>query len=137
MNIPEMKLLRETKRVELFAVLTDTQKITVYVLVNYGLQGQLEIRERENEELYNTCTRTVLRMGNLPTFMADYLQRDPSGASRQLMTAKAKSLLFDVTEHFTQGTPEATYSDRGHESTFDYVFANTSASRVVRNFEVS
>ena len=90
MNIPEVKMLRETKRAELFAVLTGTQKIIVYVFVVYGLQGQLEMRERENEELYNARTRTELRMGKLPTFMVGYLQRDPSGASRQLMIGQSK-----------------------------------------------
>ena len=126
-DIPEMKWLRETK--------TATQKITVYVLVVYGLQGQLEMRERKNEELYNACTRTVLRMGDLPTFMVGDLQRDPSGASRQLMMAEAQGLLFDVAEHLTQGTPEATYSDGRHESRLDYVFANTSALRAVKKLK--
>ena len=60
-DLPEMTWLRETKRAELF-------KITVCVLVVYGLQGQLEMKEKKNEELYNACTRTFLRMGNLPTF---------------------------------------------------------------------
>ena len=57
--------------------------------------------------------------------MVGDLQRDPSGASRQLMMAKAQGLLFDVAEHFTQGTPKATYSDGRHESWLDYVSANT------------
>ena len=65
-DIPEMKWLRETKRAEPLAAPTGTQKITVCVVVVYGLQGQLEMRERKNEELYNACTRTVLRMGDLP-----------------------------------------------------------------------
>ena len=95
------------------------------------------MRERKNEELYNACTRTVLRMGDLPTFMVGDLQRDPSEVSRQLMMAKAQGLLNDVAEHFTQGTPDATYSDGRRESRLDYVFANTSALRAVRNFEVS
>ena len=100
-DIPGIKWLRKTKRVELFAVPTGTQKITVYVLVVYGLQGQLEMKERKNEELYSVCTRTVLRMGNLPTFTVGDFQRDPS-----LMMATAQGLLFDVAEHFAQGTPE-------------------------------
>ena len=61
-DIPEMQWLSETKRAELFALPTGTLKITVYVLVVYGLQGQLEMRERKNEELHNACSRTVLRM---------------------------------------------------------------------------
>ena len=73
------------------------------------------------------------RMGDVPTFMVGDLQSDPSGVSRQLMM----SVLFDVAEHFTHGTPEATYSDGRHESRLDYVFANTSAMRAVRKFKVS
>ena len=107
-DFPEMRWLGETRRVELFAMPTGTQKITVYVLVVCGLQSQLEVKEKKNEELYNACTRTVLRMGNLPTSMVGDLQRDPSGTSRQLMVAKTPHLLFDVAEHFTQGTPEST-----------------------------
>ena len=61
-DLHEMKLLRETKRAELVAVPTGTQKTQVYVLVVYGLQGQLEMKEKKNE-VYNPCTRTALRMG--------------------------------------------------------------------------
>ena len=75
-------------------------------------------------------------MGNLPAFVVGDLQRDPSGTSRQLMMAKTQHLLFDVAEHFTQGTPESTYSDGKHESRLDYVFANAAALRAVRRFEV-
>ena len=53
------------------------------------------------------------------------------------MMAKTQHLLFDVAEHFTQGTPESTYSDGKHESRLDYVFANAAALRAVRRFEVS
>ena len=49
----------------------ETQQITVYVLLVYGLQGQLKMKEKKDEELYNACTRTVLMMGNMPTFMVD------------------------------------------------------------------
>ena len=35
------------------------QKVTVCVLVVYGLQSQLEVKEKKNEELCNACTRTV------------------------------------------------------------------------------
>ena len=44
-NLPEMKLLRDAKRAELFAVPAGAQKITGFVLMVYGLQGQLEIKE--------------------------------------------------------------------------------------------
>ena len=53
------------------------------------------------------------------------------------MMAKRQHLLFDVAEHFTQGTPETPYSDGKHESRLDCVFANTAALRAVRRFEVS
>ena len=72
-DIPEMKCLGKTKRAELFAVPTGTQNVV------YGLQGQLEMRERKNEELYNACTRTVLEIGNLPTLMVGDLQRPLRG----------------------------------------------------------
>ena len=98
-----MKWLREAKRAELFAVPTGTLKITVYVLVVYGLQGPLEVKEKKNEELYNACTRTVLRMGNLPNFLVGDFQRDPSGTSKQRMMAKTQHRMFDVAEHFKQG----------------------------------
>ena len=68
--------------------------------------------------------------------MVGDLQRDPSRASRQLMMANAQGLLFDVAEHFTQGTPEATYSDGRHELRLDTVFANTCELTAVRKFEV-
>ena len=100
-----------------------------------GLQSQLEVKERKNEGLLYACTRTMVRMGNLPAFVVGDLQRDPSGTSRQLMMAKTQHLLFDVAEHFTQGTPESTYSDGKHESRLDYLFANAAALRAVRRFE--
>ena len=37
------------------------------------------MKEKKNEELYNACTRSVLKMGNLPTFMVGDLHRNPSG----------------------------------------------------------
>ena len=73
-------------------------------------------------------------MGNLPAFVVGDLQRDPSGTSRQLMMAKTQHLLFDVAEHFTQGTPESTYSVGKHDSRLDCVFANAAALRAVRRF---
>ena len=81
-DLPEITWLRETKRAEFLAVPTGTQKITVYVFVVYRLQGHPEVKENQIEELYNTCTRAVLRKGkNLPTFMVGDLQRDNSGTS--------------------------------------------------------
>ena len=119
--------MRETKRAKLFAVPKTTQKITVYVLVVYGLQSQLEMTEKRNDELYNACTRTVLTMGNLRAFMAGHLQRDPAGASRELMMAKTQHLLFDVAEHFTQGLPETTFSDGN--MCHDYTISSPTQSR--------
>ena len=46
-------------------------------------------------------------------------------------------LLFDVAEHFTQGTPESTNSDGKQKSRLDYVFRHAAALRAVRRFEVS
>ena len=53
------------------------------------------------------------------------------------MMAKTQHLLFDVAEHFTQGSPETTYSNGKHETQLDCVFAKTAALRAVRRFEVS
>ena len=136
-DLPEMKWSRETKRAELFTVPTGTQKITVYVLVVYVLQGQPEMKEKKNEELHNACTRTLLRIGNLPTFKVGDLQRDPPGTSKQLMMAKTHHLLSDVAEHFARGAPEPTCSDGKHESRLACVFANAAALRAVRRFEMS
>ena len=109
-SFPEMKRLREAKRAKPFAVPTGTKKITAHVLVVYGLQGQLELQEKKNEELYLACARTLFRMENLPTFMVGDFQRNPSGTSRHLMIAKTQHFLFDVAEQFTQGTSETTCS---------------------------
>ena len=103
----------------------------------YGLQSQLELKEKKNEELYNACTRTVLRMGDLPTFMLGDCQRDQIATSRQLMMPKTQHLLFDVAEHFTHGVPETTCDDGNHESRLDHVFATTAALRAVRRHQVS
>ena len=62
-HLPEMKWSRESKRTVLFAARTGTQKITVHVLVVYGLKSQLEMEEEKNEELHNACTRTVFQDG--------------------------------------------------------------------------
>ena len=115
---------------------TGTQKITVYVLEVYELQGQLEVKEKKNEELYNSSTWTVLVMGNLPTLMVGDFQMDPSGTSRQHMTVKTQHFLFDVAEHFTQGIQETTYCDGRQEPGLDYVFASTAAMRAVRRFDM-
>ena len=72
--------MRETKRAELDAVPTGTQKITVHVLVVHGHQSQPEMQEKKNEELKHAPTRNLLRMGNLiPFIKVGYFQRDHQG----------------------------------------------------------
>ena len=49
-------------------------------------------------------------------------RRLPEGYARDVETvhdAKTEHLMFHVAEHFTQGTPESTYSDGKHESKCD------------------
>ena len=145
-NLHEMRWLREAKKAELFAVLTGTEGHgpcpcgQLEVLVVYGRQSQLEMKEKKHEELYNACTKILLRMGNLPTFMVGDFQRDASGTSRQLMIAKTQHLLFDIAEQQsisrTKSWRQRTVMGNMSQG-WDYVFANTAALRTVRRFELS
>ena len=125
------------KRRERNYVPTDTQKVTVYVLVVFGLEGQLAMKEK-TEELYNARTRTVLRMGTRAYLSCWKFPEEPS---KDVKTAHdgedTQHLSFDVAEHFTRGAPETLYSDGKHESRLDNVLADTAALRAVRRFEVS
>ena len=114
------------------------KKIAVCLLVVYGLQSQLEMKEKKKEELYNACLRTVLMMER-----ASYLddRRLPEGPSRGIETprdGKDATLVVRCCRAFHARSPrDTTYDDGKHQSRLGYAFANTAALRAVRRFEVS
>ena len=55
-NLLQMKWLKDEESGTLCSADGHTED-TVCVLVVYGLQGQLEVKEKKNEEVYNACTK--------------------------------------------------------------------------------
>ena len=66
------------------------QKITVFLFVVYGLRSQLEMKKKKSEELYKSCTRTVLRMGKLANLHDRTFEEGPI-TSTQLLMAKTQA----------------------------------------------
>ena len=70
--------------------------------------------------------------------MVGGLQRHPEIASKQLMMAKGKHLLFELAEQLTEGVPpQQTYSDGEHETRLDGALANKTSKKAAIGFEVS